>query len=51
MKQAILITAYKHFDHLYDIVTYFDDRFAIYMHIDKKTVVKANVIKRFKQNK
>lgn len=38
MKQAILITAYKNFEHLIDIATCFDDRFEVYIHIDKKSV-------------
>lgn len=36
MKQGILITAYKNFDHLYDIANYFDNNFEIYIHLDKK---------------
>ncbi|MEY3500622.1 MAG: hypothetical protein RL308_2291 [Bacteroidota bacterium] len=37
MSQAILITAYKNFDHLIEIVQCFDDNFEFYIHIDKKS--------------
>lgn len=37
--QAILITAYKNFEHLNKIVDFFGSGFSIYIHIDKKTVV------------
>lgn len=47
MKQAILIAAYKNFDHLIDIINFFnDDAFGIYLHIDKKTKLPKNVIER-----
>lgn len=36
MKQAILITAYKDIDQLFDLVNFFDDDFNIYIHMDKK---------------
>ena len=39
MKQGILITAYKNFEHLFDIASFFDSNFEIYIHIDKKSVV------------
>lgn len=35
-KHAILITAYKNFDYLIDLINYFDTSFNIYIHIDKK---------------
>lgn len=37
MKQAILITAYKAFDQLYELVSFFDDDFEIFIHVDKKS--------------
>lgn len=38
--QAILITAYKNFQHLEDIIDFFEsDDFSIYIHIDKKSVL------------
>lgn len=37
MKQAILITAYKNFRHLVEIIHFFDDNFHIYLHIDQKS--------------
>ena len=36
MKQAILITAYHDLDQLCRLVDYFDEDFAIYIHLDKK---------------
>ena len=36
MKQAVLITAYRSFDHLIELISFFDDDFYIYIHIDKK---------------
>lgn len=39
MKQAILITAYKDFFRLIDLIDSFDDRFDIYIHIDKRIYV------------
>lgn len=35
MKHAILITAYKNFKHLLDIIDYFDDDFEVFIHIDR----------------
>jgi len=37
MKIAILITAYKDFGHISDIIDCFDSRFNFYIHIDKKS--------------
>ncbi|MDO5987938.1 beta-1,6-N-acetylglucosaminyltransferase [Flavivirga amylovorans] len=39
MKQAILITAYKNFKHLVDIIDFFDESFEFYIHVDKKSKV------------
>ena len=36
MSQAILITAYKNYQHLIQIIEFFDSNFEIYIHIDKK---------------
>lgn len=36
MKQAILITAYKDLDFLKEVISFFDDDFAFFIHIDKK---------------
>jgi len=36
MKQAILLTAYKNFEDLIDLISFFDESFEIYLHIDKK---------------
>lgn len=44
MKQAILITAYKHFNHLLDILHCFDERFEFYIHIDKKAVINDKIL-------
>lgn len=43
--QAILITAYKNYHHLIDIVDFFDDKFNIYIHIDKKSSISKEDIK------
>ncbi|GAA3641117.1 beta-1,6-N-acetylglucosaminyltransferase [Flavivirga jejuensis] len=48
MKQAILITAYKNFDHLIDIVTFFDNDFELFIHIDKKIKVEKRIIDKIK---
>lgn len=37
MKQAILVTAYKNFEHLERIIRHFDDDFVFYIHIDRKS--------------
>lgn len=39
MKQAILITAYKNYQHLEEIICFFDENFEIYIHIDKKSSI------------
>lgn len=46
MKQGILITAYKHWSHLLDIIDFFDDGFEIYIHIDKKRIPAADTLTR-----
>jgi len=37
MNQAILITAYKNYHHLEEIIHCFDTNFALYIHLDKKS--------------
>ena len=39
MKQAILITAYKNFLHLEEIIKCFDTNFELYIHLDKKSEI------------
>lgn len=39
MKQGILIVAYKNFTHLVEIIDFFDNDFAIYLHIDRKGLI------------
>ncbi len=39
MKQAILITAYKNYHHLEEIIHCFDTSFELYIHIDKKSKI------------
>ncbi|WP_418603825.1 beta-1,6-N-acetylglucosaminyltransferase [Hwangdonia sp.] len=47
MKQAILIAAYKNFDHLLEIINFFnDDVFEIYLHIDKKTKLPKSFVRK-----
>lgn len=44
MKQAILITAYKNYHHLKEIINFFDDNFDLYIHIDKKSKISSDVL-------
>lgn len=44
--QAILITAYKNYHHLEDLVSFFDDKFNIYIHIDKKSSISRDDIEK-----
>lgn len=39
MKQAILITAYKNYHHLEEIIQCFDSNFELYIHLDKKSKI------------
>ena len=48
MKQAILITAYKNFNHLIDLIDFFDDDFEIFIHIDKKSILEKTTIDNIK---
>lgn len=47
--QAILITAYKNVEHLKSIINFFDSRFSIYIHIDKKSLISNSEIKTLTQ--
>lgn len=49
MKQAILITAYKHFGQLYSLIKFFDNDFSIYIHIDKKSNINDAELKKIKK--
>lgn len=42
--QAILITAYKNYTHLRDLVQFFDENYSIYIHIDQKGSISAEEI-------
>ena len=48
MKQAILITAYKNYSHLENIIKFFDADFQIYIHMDKKSYVSERDLIQFK---
>lgn len=48
MKQAILITTYKDFEQLIELINEFDDTFNIYIHIDKKSEVSLKNYKKLK---
>ena len=48
MKQAILITAYKNFKHLVDIIDSFDENFEVYIHVDKKTKIPQKVLEKLR---
>lgn len=49
--QAILITAYKNYDHLEDLVNFFDDNFNIYIHIDKKSSISKENLNKLSSKK
>lgn len=49
MKQAILITAYKNYHHLEEIIAFFDDDFEIYVHIDRKSIITKQELLRLRQ--
>lgn len=49
--QAILITAYKNYQHLISLVDFFDDKFNIYIHIDKKSSISEEDIKNLSSRK
>jgi hypothetical protein len=54
MKQAILITAYKNYQHLEEIIKFFDSDFELYIHIDKKSKItndELNLLKNYSQVK
>ena len=48
MKQAILITAYKNYHHLEEIIQCFDVNFEIYIHLDKKSKISKEELARLK---
>lgn len=50
MKQAILITAYKNYHHLEEIIHCFDDNFEIYIHLDKKSNISDIELTNLKNN-
>ncbi|MGZ2368711.1 beta-1,6-N-acetylglucosaminyltransferase [Ancylomarina sp. YFZ004] len=45
MKQAILITAYKNFEQLKELINEFDENFNIYIHVDKKSRLTKKAIR------
>lgn len=44
MAQAILIMAHRDFDHLLDIIDWFDEEFECYIHIDRKFIPSQEVL-------
>lgn len=48
MKQAILITVYKNYHHLEEIIKFFDDDFELYIHIDKKSEISKDELTHIK---
>lgn len=48
--QAILITAYKNYSHLKDLINFFDNHFSIYIHIDKKSNITKDQINELKNH-
>lgn len=51
MKQAILITAYKDFDQLTQLIDEFDENFSIYIHIDRKSKISEKKYQDLKRRK
>ncbi len=51
MKQAILITAYKNFEHLVDIIDFFDESFEFHIHVDKKSKVPKSIFEKISARK
>lgn len=49
--QAILITAYKNYNHLEDLISFFDGHFNIYIHIDKKSCIAKEDIQKLASTK
>jgi hypothetical protein len=49
MKQAILITAYKNYHHLEEIIHCFDANFELYIHIDKKSAISEEELQHLKK--
>jgi hypothetical protein len=49
--QAILITAYKNYFHLENLVDFFNEDFSIYIHIDKKSSISKEEIRKLKERK
>ncbi len=43
MKHGILITAYKNFTQLIELIDYFDNNFEIFIHIDNKSKIPNNI--------
>ncbi|MFR9165926.1 MAG: beta-1,6-N-acetylglucosaminyltransferase [Dysgonomonas sp.] len=51
MKQAVLITAYKNPEFIFQIIDALDDDFSFYIHFDRKKKYDAKVIKELQENK
>lgn len=49
MKQAILITAYKNYQHLEEIIHCFDNNFELYIHLDKKSKISDAALSRLEK--
>jgi hypothetical protein len=49
MKQAILITAYKNYHHLEEIIHCFDNNFELYIHLDKKSKISDAALSRLEK--
>ena len=50
MKHAVLITAYKNFNQLENLVNQFDENFNIYIHFDKKSKLNKTLIHKILKN-
>lgn len=50
MKHGVLVTAYTNFDHLVDLIEFFDEDFYLFIHIDRKAKIPATVLKQLQQH-
>lgn len=51
MKHAILLLWHKDLQQLKELIRFFDEDFAFYIHIDKKSVISAGDIEDLKRNR
>ncbi|MDO1501086.1 beta-1,6-N-acetylglucosaminyltransferase [Winogradskyella maritima] len=47
--QALLITAYKNFEHLYELASVFDEQMHVYIHIDKRSFIPKKMLAKLRE--